>query len=163
MAFVTEQNAIDLLEAANYFKCDRLKAQCEDVLRQSKSRALLRFPCSYSLSLRSLSFCSTNLLPTRIHCYGSLRSVADGVWQSASALVFSCPALCLSKICLITPLDLDVENVAYLYSVADRFDARQLKNCTFEFIFKNHKGTRNLPASGLVNFRVAHPSTRQPW
>src|SRR6185437_14639965 len=38
VAFVTEQNAIDVLEAANYFKCDRLKAQCEDVLRKSAEK-----------------------------------------------------------------------------------------------------------------------------
>jgi len=32
-ATVTGHNAVDLLEAANYFKCDRLKCMCEDTLK----------------------------------------------------------------------------------------------------------------------------------
>jgi len=69
VSFVTAQNAVDVLEAANFFKCDRLKAQCEDVLK----------------------------------------------------------------------LHLDIDNAAYLYQASDRFDARQLKSCTFEYIAKHYK------------------------
>lgn len=35
VTFVTETNAVDLIEAANFFKCDRLKAKCEEVLKAS--------------------------------------------------------------------------------------------------------------------------------
>lgn len=69
VSFVTPQNAIDILEASNFFKCDRLKAQCEDVLKAN----------------------------------------------------------------------IENDNAAYLLQAADRFDARQLKSCTFEYIAKHYK------------------------
>jgi protein-L-isoaspartate(D-aspartate) O-methyltransferase len=34
VAAVNEVNAVEVLEAANYFKCDRLKAVCEDILHR---------------------------------------------------------------------------------------------------------------------------------
>lgn len=55
--FVNEHNAVELLEWANYFKCDRLKAQCEDLIRtgeMSLSPSLV-FLCPIFLFL-SLSF-----------------------------------------------------------------------------------------------------------
>jgi len=69
VAFVTAINGVDVLEAANFFKCDRLKAQCEEVLK----------------------------------------------------------------------LHMEVDNAAYLLQCADRFDARQLKSCAFEYIAKHYK------------------------
>jgi protein-L-isoaspartate O-methyltransferase len=67
--FVNPSNCVEILEWANYFKVDRLKAQCEDVMR----------------------------------------------------------------------LGLDVDNAGSLLTVADRFDATQLRACIMEFMLRNFK------------------------
>ena len=106
VSFVTPQNAIDILEASNFFKCDRLKAQCEDVLKA-------------------------------------------GSYLSNSKVQFR-------RIPLINnSVGLENDNAAYLLQAADRFDARQLKSCTFEYIAKHYKG-----ACVCVVLLVAHGPQR---